>query len=1177
MWRLVRGVVYVMLGIPIVIGLVVLIALGYLRSGPGRARLRGIVVARVRASAPGFDVAHIGGNLTRTLVLEQVRLRDREGHDAITAERIEIRYNLLALRSRAIQIDELRVEKPVVRAEPELVPSETPGGAPWAVDLRHVVIEDGKVSLPNIDVSRLDLEGRARLDSSFVDLVLQKLEMAGLTPDGGSIIATGRAVGPPTGVAVDLGVELPGRGSAHVGGHVNLGVPRYQLDLAIANLDPHTLRADLPRGRVNLRLATHGEGAPGQPKSKLAFTLSADADAAGIRAHARGRGDSHRIELDVDATTAGALPVRGARGFLDLHARVTGALPDRFEIHAHGRGHNLAFRGRQIAQLALTADATDVPRKPRGRLELVARGVALGKGQPRIDTLGVFAQSDATNLRLRASGTGAHVQADLAGHGRLAAKAMDFTLDRLSARLPDLSMQLTQPTTIRLHRGRSVAIDETRLHLAGRKLRGDVAAHAIYRFRAARNQPRFEGDLRVRNGAAAGLDPIQLDAHAEMDRTTGHANANLALGPHRTQVHVEASVPIARRKGPIAAHLVTHNFPLDDLAALGLEQGGFRGGILDVDVVLGGTLADPALRAQTGVRELQYRELSGLAATARIDSRDGHTDLSGQASLRGRPIVELHGQSEATLAHLRSGQPLPDLPLRIQARVPRLDLAELRGLTDKLAGYQGILSADADVTGTVRHPHVRADVAMVQAAGRLQAHGAYDHASDAITADVKASHVQLGFARVFIKQMRDLAGVLDADVKIRGTPAAPTLAGRVAIAQGVIGIVGQPTFRDVEVQLALVPGRVDIQKVHARSNGTFDASGSADLRGLQLLQLVLTGQAKSFAVAIEGTTGRIDGRFGLQAALRDEVLAGRVQVPEATLWIPRISGGRRLQRTRPHPDVKFVDRAGRAAAQKAERQPVAGRLERIQIQTQAPTIFVRSREVNLEVDAQTEVKTNDQGQPIVTGVVSIRRGTIEINGQRFDIEHARLMFNGEPQLNPGLDIQLQRAYGDHTALISLRGTMEKPELTFASDPPDLDSSQVIGMIMTGGPLTGDPSASQFNVAGSIATAILGKLADQIAPHLGMDVLRVSTGAETTTSTAAPFKGATSELSDTRVEVGKYLSPRILVSFVRVFGATENQNQNEARVEYRMTRRWVMETAFGDAGVGAIDFLWTWRY
>src|SRR5262245_48918090 len=109
MRRVLRRIAFVLLGIPIVLGIVLLVALGYLRSGPGRERLRGIVVRQVRASVPGFDVERLGGNLTRTLVLEHVRIRDAEGQDVIAAERIEVRYNLLALRSRTIQIDDLRI------------------------------------------------------------------------------------------------------------------------------------------------------------------------------------------------------------------------------------------------------------------------------------------------------------------------------------------------------------------------------------------------------------------------------------------------------------------------------------------------------------------------------------------------------------------------------------------------------------------------------------------------------------------------------------------------------------------------------------------------------------------------------------------------------------------------------------------------------------------------------------------------------------------------------------------------------------------------------------------------------------------------------------------------------------------------------------------------------------
>jgi translocation and assembly module TamB len=60
-------------------------------------------------------------------------------------------------------------------------------------------------------------------------------------------------------------------------------------------------------------------------------------------------------------------------------------------------------------------------------------------------------------------------------------------------------------------------------------------------------------------------------------------------------------------------------------------------------------------------------------------------------------------------------------------------------------------------------------------------------------------------------------------------------------------------------------------------------------------------------------------------------------------------------------------------------------------------------------------------------------------------------------------------------------------------------------------------------------------------------------------------------------VGKYISDRVYLSYAHVFGANEFSNQNEAHVEYRLTRRWMVESIFGDAGVGGVDALWTYRY
>jgi translocation and assembly module TamB len=101
--------------------------------------------------------------------------------------------------------------------------------------------------------------------------------------------------------------------------------------------------------------------------------------------------------------------------------------------------------------------------------------------------------------------------------------------------------------------------------------------------------------------------------------------------------------------------------------------------------------------------------------------------------------------------------------------------------------------------------------------------------------------------------------------------------------------------------------------------------------------------------------------------------------------------------------------------------------------------------------------------------------------------------------------------------------------------------------------------------------VLSRLADELAPEVGLDVLRVEN------QKAVNGDGVATGDTGTRVEVGKYISDRVYLSYAHVFGASEYANENEAHVEYRITRRWILESVFGDAGVGGVDALWTFRY
>jgi translocation and assembly module TamB len=297
------------------------------------------------------------------------------------------------------------------------------------------------------------------------------------------------------------------------------------------------------------------------------------------------------------------------------------------------------------------------------------------------------------------------------------------------------------------------------------------------------------------------------------------------------------------------------------------------------------------------------------------------------------------------------------------------------------------------------------------------------------------------------------------------------------------------------------------------------------------------------------------------------------------VWLPSLPGGgsRDLQRIGPHADLKFVDEAALAATEHQQMAQAASAAQprRLDVSATAGPVYVRSKDLDIEVASNLHVVTATEGlhkgEPALTGAVHIRRGRINISGQRFDFERGTVTFSGDPDADPALDIRITRQYPEAAVAVEIRGTPKHPELRMTSDPPIYDQAQIVSLILTGQP-GGQPSTGKsFDPTAAVATMVLGKLADQVAPQLGLDVLRVENVEEKTP------EGQSTGDTDTRVEVGKYISDRIFLSYAHVFGAPETANSNEAHVEYRLTRRWMLETVFGDAGVGGVDALWTYRY
>jgi translocation and assembly module TamB len=199
-------------------------------------------------------------------------------------------------------------------------------------------------------------------------------------------------------------------------------------------------------------------------------------------------------------------------------------------------------------------------------------------------------------------------------------------------------------------------------------------------------------------------------------------------------------------------------------------------------------------------------------------------------------------------------------------------------------------------------------------------------------------------------------------------------------------------------------------------------------------------------------------------------------------------------------------------------------------------------------------------------------GHVELFDKRYDIDRARVGFGGGPKINPNLDVRISRQLSLAQVIIEVHGSASKPKVRLSSSPPIYDEAEVIAILISGDP--GDKRVSERSmdakVAGAISGLLVGAIKNQIAPRLPIDVIKVDVG-------ETGYTG----LASSRVEVGKYLTDNIYVSYNRLFGqrqiGTRRLNANEGELEYRFKGRFVLVIVGGDAPAGRADLFWTYRF
>jgi len=319
----------------------------------------------------------------------------------------------------------------------------------------------------------------------------------------------------------------------------------------------------------------------------------------------------------------------------------------------------------------------------------------------------------------------------------------------------------------------------------------------------------------------------------------------------------------------------------------------------------------------------------------------------------------------------------------------------------------------------------------------------------------------------------------------------------------------------------------------------------------------------------EGTrvSSKLDVKVGgsasrLSAEGNVEILSGVIRIPDtpkdlhpeegtAVLWGNGLAVGGEETEDAPPP---------------AEAEEAAGAAERtfdLDVNLVIPSgLWIRGRGLDVELAGDLELVQKGP-YPTVTGTLEALRGRLLFLGRTFFVERGTVIFYGEDEIDPSLDLLLTTHVESMLIRILFQGTAKKPEITLQSEP-EMTEGDIMSVLLFGRTLdelssdqTGFLQKRAADVAASLGTS---QLEARLSRQLGVDMVTIGKG-----------KGGNGKTS---LIVGKYLSRNVLLKYEQ---ALEESSVFFINLEYFLTRHLKLETLIGRQSQSALEVNWSKDY
>ncbi len=447
------------------------------------------------------------------------------------------------------------------------------------------------------------------------------------------------------------------------------------------------------------------------------------------------------------------------------------------------------------------------------------------------------------------------------------------------------------------------------------------------------------------------------------------------------------------------------------------------------------------------------------------------------------------------------------------------------------------------------------DLALVTVADRLRA--------EPLRGLIRADSVDLKVLEAFTSEIQSAHGAIGANVRLGGTARTPTFTGGLAVYDGGMRLPRAGiTLQRLNADVVLVGDSLQIRRLSAMSGAmrgdTAWIRGSVKFADLSNPAFALTFNARNFhAIQLPRVADlTINSALQLTGPKTGAVLTGTVTATQGALFIPELVE-KRLASVRDL-DTATISARTRASDSSAFVQNLQVRDVQILV---GNDVWLRSSEAHIQLGGGVSVRTvktradpalgfdetqssDSVSRLALEGTLSADRGTYRLNlgvvQRTFQVEQGRVVFFGEAELNPTLDItaihnvrtsQTEDAGRDVRVRVRIFGTLEQPqiELTSADATVAMSTSDLLSYLVTGSPSfeLGANGNENVRTAAAILLPTLGSyLGDRFAGG-ALDLFQIEA------ATPSRFGDNTTSNLDlllgTRIGIGKQLGKRTFVS------------------------------------------------